>query len=192
MVKTDNLFDPELIIEDDEIKLRIVSMDDFQELKEMASNSSLWQYYTADLHTEESLSNYIQNCLSDFSAKKIVPFVIINKKLNKIVGMSAYGNISPIDRRIEIGWSWIGSAFQGTGVNNSCKKLLLEIAFDQLDFLRVEFKTDVLNEKARRALVKIGSTEEGILRSHTLMHHNRRRDTIYYSILKDEWLKLYK
>ncbi|MFK7000955.1 GNAT family protein [Flavobacterium oreochromis] len=183
------LFNPDFIIENELIKLRIVSPGDLSQLEEIASDPSIWKYYTVELYTEEDLKLYVQKCLADFSTKSLVPFVIIDKQINKIVGMSAYGNISVPDRRIEIGWSWIGSSFQGTGVNGSYKKLLLKFAFEHLDFLRVEFKTDVLNGKARKALLKIGATEEGILRSHTLMHHDRRRDTIYYSILKEEWLK---
>ncbi|MFK7059262.1 GNAT family protein [Flavobacterium oreochromis] len=183
------LFNPDFIIENELIKLRIVSPGDLSQLNEIASDPSIWKYYTVELYTEEDLKLYVQKCLADFSTKSLVPFVIIDKQINKIVGMSAYGNISVPDRRIEIGWSWIGSSFQGTGVNGSYKKLLLKFAFEHLDFLRVEFKTDVLNGKARKALLKIGATEEGILRSHTLMHHDRRRDTIYYSILKEEWLK---
>jgi len=101
--------------------------------------------------------------------------------------MSSFGNVSVLDSRVEIGWSWIGLDFQGTGVNSEYKRLLLSFAFDKLKFIRVEFKTDVLNVKARRALEKIGAVEEGVLRSHTQMHHNRRRDTIYYSILQEEW-----
>ncbi|QYS86476.1 GNAT family N-acetyltransferase [Flavobacterium oreochromis] len=185
----ETLFNPDFIIENELIKLRIVSPGDLSQLEEIASDPSIWKYYTVELYTEEDLKLYVQKCLADFSTKSLVPFVIIDKQINKIVGMSAYGNISVPDRRIEIGWSWIGSSFQGTGVNGSYKKLLLKFAFEYLDFLRVEFKTDVLNGKARKALLKIGATEEGILRSHTLMHHDRRRDTIYYSILKEEWLK---
>ena len=84
----------------------------------------------------------------------------------------------------------MGKEFQGTGINKECKFLLLQYAFEHLKFERVEFKTDVLNKASRRALEKIGAKEEGILRSHTLMHDGRRRDTIYYGILINEWTSL--
>ncbi|PZR04404.1 MAG: GNAT family N-acetyltransferase, partial [Flavobacterium psychrophilum] len=120
--------------------------------------------------------------------RKILPFVIIDKrKDNTLVGMSSYTNISYADKRIEIGWSWLGVRYQGTGINGIYKRVLVKYAFEKLGFVRVEFKTDVLNKQARKALLKIGAVEEGILRSHTQMHSNRRRDTIYYGIIKDEW-----
>ena len=189
MNKIEILFDPKLLIEDDTVKLRIVSLDDIQQLKKIAFEPSLWKYFTTELNNEEELVKYVENCIADFYHKKVVPFVIIDKKNASLAGMSSFGNIFITDGRIEIGWSWLGKDYQGTGINAAYKKLLLSFAFDKLGFERVEFKTDVLNQKARKALLKIGATEEGILRSHTLMPHNRRRDTIYYSILKDEWLK---
>ena len=183
----ETLFNPNLTIESNRIKLRIVTPSDIDQLKTLAFESKIWKYFTTEINSERDLSEYIKNILNDFYNKKNVPFVIIDKKHDKIVGMSSFGNVSVLDSRVEIGWSWIGLDFQGTGVNSEYKRLLLSFAFDKLKFIRVEFKTDVLNVKARRALEKIGAVEEGVLRSHTQMHHNRRRDTIYYSILQEEW-----
>jgi RimJ/RimL family protein N-acetyltransferase len=99
----------------------------------------------------------------------------------------AYGNLSEADRRLEIGWSWLGNAYRGCGVNRWAKFLLLEHAFERLSCERVEFKTDVLNVQARKALRNIGATEEGIFRSYNYMPDGRRRDAVYYSILRREW-----
>lgn len=181
------LFDKDLVLEQGNTQVRILRPDDIEELKHIACDLSIWKYFTLEISNQEELQNYVDDMIRDFEAKKIVPFVIIDKKENKIVGMSAFGNISIKDKRLEIGWSWLSPSSQGTGINKRYKDLLVGFVFKELDFIRVEFKTDVLNIKARRALVKIGATEEGVLRSHTLMHHDRRRDTIYYSILKDEW-----
>ena len=104
-----------------------------------------------------------------------------------MIGSTSFGNFSFKDRRVEIGWTWIAKEYQGSGVNNEIKYLMLKYAFETLNFERVEVKTDVLNVKARRALSRIGFKEEGVLRSHTVMTHGRRRDTLYYSILKSEW-----
>jgi RimJ/RimL family protein N-acetyltransferase len=184
------LFDPQLTLENDRVKVRIVSKDDLVQLKAIAFDSSIWTYFTSEISTEQELFNYVEDALKEFSSKQKVPFVIIDKSNDQIVGMSSFGNISLRDARIEIGWSWLSPAAQGTGVNGQYKSLLMAFAFDELNIMRVEFKTDVLNQKARKALLKIGTTEEGVLRSHTLMPHNRRRDTIYYSILKPEWEQL--
>jgi RimJ/RimL family protein N-acetyltransferase len=96
-------------------------------------------------------------------------------------------NISQHDLRTEIGGSWLGKKFRSTGVNFHAKYAMMRYAFDELQFERVEFKTDVLNERARKGLKNIGGTEEGILRSHMAMWNNRRRSSIYYSVLKEEW-----
>jgi RimJ/RimL family protein N-acetyltransferase len=88
---------------------------------------------------------------------------------------------------LEIGATWLAKNYQGTGVNKTCKFLLIRFAFEELNYERVELKTDVLNQQSRKAILKIGAVEEGILRSHILIHDGRRRDTIYYSILKNEW-----
>jgi RimJ/RimL family protein N-acetyltransferase len=181
------LFNPKLIIENENVSLRIVSMDDIPFLKKIAIDKSIWTYFTDEINSLQDLEIYVKNLLIQFADYKNVPFIIYDKKKQQIVGMSSFGNISEKDQRIEIGWSWIAPVAQGSGINKEYKDLLINFAFKELGFVRLEFKTDVLNSKARRALEKIGAIEEGVLRSHTLMHHNRRRDTIYYSILQDEW-----
>ena len=103
---------------------------------------------------------------------------------------SSLGNISLHDLRAEIGWSWLGKEFRSTGLNKHAKYAMMRYAFDELNFERIEFKTDVLNDRARQGLKNIGGVEEGILRSHMTMWNNRRRSSIYYSVLKDEWPKL--
>ncbi|WP_430412289.1 GNAT family N-acetyltransferase [Kordia sp.] len=187
MNKTDLLFNPNLVIENDDVSLRIVSMEDISSLEKIAIDKSIWTYFTDEINSLDDLQKYVKSLLTQFEDHKNVPFVIYDKKKQKIVGMSSFGNISAKDQRIEIGWSWITPTAQGSGINKAYKDLLINFAFEKLEFVRVEFKTDVLNAKARKALEKIGATEEGVLRSHTLMHHNRRRDTIYYAILRDEW-----
>ena len=101
-------------------------------------------------------------------------------------------NVSTKDRRVEIGWTWLAVGSQGRGINTRAKYLLLEHCFESLSAHRVEFKTDAANRRARGALRKIGATPEGTLRSHTLMHDGRYRDTVYYSILEDEWPQVRK
>jgi RimJ/RimL family protein N-acetyltransferase len=97
------------------------------------------------------------------------------------------GNISMHDLRLEIGWSWLGKEFRGTDVNRHAKYCMMKYAFEELGFERVEFKTDLLNARARKGLEKIGGKEEGILRSHMTMWNDRRRDSVYYAVLKNDW-----
>jgi len=187
MINKEILFDSQLVLENEKVKVRVLRKEDFAQLKRIAFYPEIWKYFTCEIMSEEILSEYIGNALKLFSDQTQVHFVIIDKNKDRIVGMSAFGNISIRDLRIEIGWSWLTPKCQGIGVNGEYKKLLLDFAFRKLGMERVEFKTDVLNKKARKALLKIGAREEGILRSHTLMPHNRRRNTIYYSILRDEY-----
>src|SRR5262249_50789179 len=97
------------------------------------------------------------------------------------------GNIAYNDLRLEIGWSWLGRKFRSTGVNFHAKYLMMRFAFDEMQFERVEFKTDVLNERAKQGLRKVGGKEEGVLRSHMTMWNERRRDSVYYGVIKKEW-----
>jgi RimJ/RimL family protein N-acetyltransferase len=99
----------------------------------------------------------------------------------------SFGNMAEEHGRLEIGWSWLGRDFRGTQINKWSKYLMLAYAFEDLACERVEFKTDALNVRARKGLLKIGAKEEGTLRSYNLMPGNRRRDAVYYSILKHEW-----
>lgn len=99
----------------------------------------------------------------------------------------SFGNLSEADSRLEIGWSWLGVDFQGRGINRWAKYLLLEHAFETLGAERVEFKTDRLNVQARAGLRNIGALEEGVFRSFNPMPGGRRRDAVYYSVVRGEW-----
>lgn len=114
-------------------------------------------------------------------------FVVREKQENQIVGTSRYMNISLRDSKLEIGHTWYRPSAQGTAVNPEAKLLLMTNAFENLNCVRVEFKTDELNSRSRRAMEKMGAKFEGILRQHYLVRNGRYRSSAYYSILKDEW-----
>ena len=116
-----------------------------------------------------------------------MPFTVIDKHTNEVVGSTSYLNISWFDNRVEIGSTWLGTAFIGTGVNRPAKFALLSYAFEVMKIDRVEVKTDNLNERSKAALLKIGMIPEGVLRSHMQVHSNRRRDTLFFSIIRGEW-----
>jgi RimJ/RimL family protein N-acetyltransferase len=118
---------------------------------------------------------------------KRMPFTIIDRDTKEICGSSSFGNISFYDSRLEIGWSWLAADYIGMGVNMAVKFALMSFAFEIMHMDRVEAKTDFLNERAKAGLLKIGMIPEGVLRSHMLMPGGRRRDSAYYSMLKDEW-----
>jgi RimJ/RimL family protein N-acetyltransferase len=150
-------------------------------------DEEMWKYFSLNLGDEVQLKKWMEMASADKKAGTRRPFTIIDKVTGKIAGSSSMGNISYHDLRLEIGWSWLGKEFRGTGLNKQAKFLMMRYAFEEMNFERVEFKTDVLNARARQGLKNVGGIEEGILRSHMTMWNNRRRSSIYYSVLKDEW-----
>jgi RimJ/RimL family protein N-acetyltransferase len=184
-----DMIDFDLILQTDKILLRPLISTDYLSFKKLTADQSMWIYFTRDLSVESELHDWVKTAVNDIKNKTRLAFTIIDKSTGITVGSTSLGNISLRDKRVEIGWTWLSKEYQGTGFNSQVKYLLIKYIFEVLDFERVEFKTDVLNIAARKALLRIGAKEEGVLRSHTLMTHGRRRDTIYYSILRSEWKK---
>lgn len=178
-------FDIDFILESIKVRLRPLAAADRDYLAKFALNQDIWAYFALKMSDLASITNYIEDALQQRASR--YTFIIEDPVAKTIIGSTALGNFSKNDRRIELGWSWLGKEFQGTGVNMHIKFLLFGFVFNILNLERIEAKTDVLNLRARKALIKTGMIEEGILRSHTLMPDGRRRDTIFYSILKDEW-----
>ena len=183
------MLDFQKIIRSEKVILRPMQVDDFEKMKRLTTDSKMWNYFTADLSDETILKKWIETAVSDLKGYKALPLTIIDATNENIIGTTRIANISEVNKRVEIGWTWISKKYQGTGINGHVKKLLFEYLFSETDTLRIEFKTDVLNIPAQKAMEKVGLVKEGVLRSHTLMTNNRRRDTLYYSILKDEWDK---
>lgn len=176
-----------LHLETDKVLLRPVQQSDITLFARIANDASLWRYFTFLLNNPSELERWVDVAIKEREEGKRIPFTIIEKATGAVCGSTSFGSISAYDKRIEIGWSWLGKHFQGTGINFHAKFCLLSYAFDVLGWERVEIKTDNLNERAKQGLRKIGAKEEGVLRSHMQMPLNRRRDSIYFSILKEEW-----
>ena len=187
-MRTSSILFDNLILHNSIVRLRPISESDIDKFARMASDLvSVWKYFACKMENTNDMTLYIQESLKQQKLGLRQTFAIENIETNEIVGSTAFAAYSQNDQRAEIGWSFLKQEFQGTGINKNAKFLLLKFGFDNLNLERIEFKTDVLNQRARNALTKIGAIEEGILRSHTVMPNGRRRDTIYYSILRDEW-----
>ena len=180
----------DLTLQTNKVILRPVAEDDFEIFLQLAQDDDSWKYFTLNLADRHQLRRWMDIAFSEREANTRRPFTIIEKSSNRIAGSMSMGNISMHDLRLEIGWSWLGKDFRSTHVNTHSKYAMMKYAFDEIHFERVEFKTDVLNERARKGLEKIGGKAEGILRSHMTMWNNRRRDSIYYSVIKNEWPQL--
>jgi RimJ/RimL family protein N-acetyltransferase len=179
-----------LRLQTNKVLLRPMEENDFNFFFPLTQEEDAWNYFTLNLADVNHLRKWMDIAFAERTGNTRRPFTIVVKASMQIAGSMSMGNISMHDLRLEIGWSWLGKDFRSTDINRHSKYLMMKYAFDQLNFERVEFKTDVLNARARKGLEKIGGKEEGVLRSHMTMWNNRRRDSIYYSVLKNEWLEL--
>ena len=153
-----------------------------------AADGELWNSaFTRVPGSLQATAEYIDEALSGHAQGRYLPFVIVRKATGTVVGTTRYRAIEPAHRRLEIGSTWLAASAQRTAVNTEAKLLLLTHAFDVLGFLRVEFLTDVLNEQSRAAILRLGATQEGILRHHMVMPDGRHRDSVCYSIIRPEW-----
>jgi RimJ/RimL family protein N-acetyltransferase len=174
-------------LENEHVLLRRISANDREQLHDIAFDPAIWRYFVSRVTTEAEFERFMADAIEDTDAGRRIVFCVISKPANRIAGSMSYGNLSEQEKRLEIGWSWLGKEYRGVGINRWAKYLLLEYAFETLQCERVEFKTDILNTQARKGLENIGAREEGVLRSYNFMPDNRRRDAVYYSILKSEW-----
>jgi RimJ/RimL family protein N-acetyltransferase len=178
----------DLVLETKRAILRPVTAADYDTFLRLArQDADMWYYFSFNLGDEKQLQKWLEIAFKDKADNTRRAFTIIDKQTGQIGGSSSLGNISMHDLRAEIGWSWLGKGFRSSGLNKHAKYAMMKYAFDELKFERIEFKTDVQNARARKGLQNVGGIEEGILRSHMTMWNDRRRTSIYYSVLKEEW-----
>jgi len=169
------------------VRLEPLTMDHLAALWDIGQDPDLWQWTPYHIKTHEEMRTYIQLALDWQEIGTALPFVTIEQETNRVVGSTRFGNIDIRNRRVEIGWTWIGKPWQRTAINTEAKFLLLQHAFEVWYCIRVELKTDVLNERSRAAVLRIGAKEEGVFRHHMITDSGRLRDTMYFSIINDEW-----
>lgn len=149
---------------------------------------AVWAYLpSAQPQTCAEMEAWVQDALAEQAQGNCLPFAIIDEDTQKVVGSTRFMEIIPAHRQAEIGWTWLTPAVWRTCVNTECKYLLLSQAFDSWKLLRVQFKTDARNERSQRAIERIGGVREGVLRRHRILHDGFVRDSVYYSIIADEW-----
>lgn len=182
----DIFFSSELILENESILMRPLSFDDIDTIESISYNKELGEF-GAKVKNRNDLMDYFNFCLGSKKEKELYPLIIIRKEDNSTIGVTMFGNFSFSNKRLEIGWTWIGEEFQGTGINAICKKLLLNYCFNTLNLRRVEFKIDINNLKSQKAIEKIGAIKEGVLRNYNIQSYGESDGTYVYSILKEEW-----
>jgi RimJ/RimL family protein N-acetyltransferase len=159
------------------------------DLAAVGLDESVWEHMLyGDVRTEDDIRRWVRDILSRLD----LPFVVVHLASGRVAGATRYLNISPEHRGLEIGGTWYGLEFQRTAVNTECKYLLLRHAFETLGCIRVQFKTDLRNERSQRAIERIGAKREGVLRNHMILPDGRFRDSVYFSITDTEWPEVKK
>lgn len=157
------------------------------DLARVAADDVVFRWITNKPMDDPALRAWFDQTSANAEATVEVPFATIDLESGRAIGSSRYMTIAPEHRRLEIGWTWLGTAFQRTGVNREAKLLQLTHAFETLGAQRVEFKTHALNVASRTALLGIGATFEGVLRHHTIMPDGSNRDSAFYGVIAPEW-----
>jgi len=183
-------FDPHIqyTLEDDRVLLRPLTTTDEESLLPFALNEpETWQYSSLSAAGVDGLSRYISDALAARATGKEYPFIVFDKQTGKHAGSTRFYDIQVHNHSLQLGYTWYGKDFRGTGLNKHCKFLLLQFAFEGLGMERVEFRADARNERSIAAMKSIGCTVEGILRKSVPLREGGRRDSIVLSILKEEW-----
>lgn len=185
----------DLCLENDKVRLRPLAITDFDSLLPFALNEpEIWHFSLVRAAGADGLRHYMEIALKAREAGTEFPFLVFDKVSNRVAGSTRFYDINFPFRTLQLGYTWYGKEFQGTGVNKNAKYLLLDYAFGTLGMERVEFRADANNQRSIAAMKSIGCTVDGILRSHMPTAEGGRRDSIVLSILKNEWddgVKLY-
>lgn len=179
-------------LEGEFVRLEPLATAHLERLCEVGLDESLWRLTTVNVENQDDMANYINSALADQKSGAALPFVTIEKSSGKLVGSTRFGNIDKLNRRAEIGWTWINSNWQRTQINTEAKLLMLTHAFENWEMIRVELKTDELNEKSQNAIRRIGAKQEGIFRNHLITYSGRLRNSVYFSIIDSEWATVKK
>jgi len=181
-------FNVDYILENAVVQLLPLTENDLRHLLPFAINEpEIWKYSLVQAHGEENLRNYIQIALRERANKKEYAFIVFDKRSGKYAGSTRFYDIQLENETLQLGYTWYGKEFQGTGLNKNCKFLMLQFAFENIKVERVEFRADSRNDRSIAAMKSIGCTVEGTLRNNLPTHGYGRRSSVVLSILKEEW-----
>jgi len=176
-----------VVLEGARVRLEPLRADHLADLEQIAFDLPIWQWTIMGPQDAAGLRRWVDTALANQEAGTERPFATIDIASGRAVGSSRYLSIVPEHRRLEIGWTWVGTAFQRSGANREAKLLQLTHAFETLGANRVEFKTHSRNERSRTALAGIGATFEGVFRNHMIMPDGSIRHSAYFSITAEDW-----
>ncbi len=186
-----DFYQKEIILENSRVKL-VPFVEQYSEgLGEIIFNDKELAF-SVSCSTESDLEAYIDSTICRRNHNIAYPFVVIDKQTNEVAGSTSYGNIFFHNKRLEIGWTWYGKKFRGTGINKAAKFALLSYAFENMAFRRVQFSADIDNIRSQKAIVKLGAQKEGIFRANYVNSMGESRDDVYFSIIYSEWQEIKK
>ncbi|MFK7934845.1 MAG: GNAT family N-acetyltransferase [Saprospiraceae bacterium] len=169
------------------VTLRPLQLSDKPALLTAAADGDLWDIWYTSVPNTERVDAYLNTALAEHVRGEGIPFVVINNDTKKVIGTTRLCNADTKNRRLEIGYTWYAKSYQRTGVNTECKHLLLQYAFEQLNCIAVIFRTNWHNHPSRRAILRLGAKQDGVLRNHRIDADGSYRDTVVFSIIESEW-----
>ena len=189
MLTKQNKFNPQpVLLQSELVTLRPLKFSDANGFFEAGNFDELWRWVVPNHCVSiETAKPWIEESLAEQQQGNQIPFVIIDNQTEKIIGSTRYCSIRKKDRGIEIGHTFITPKFQRSHVNTLAKFMLLKHAFESIEAIRVEFKTNEKNSKSRNAIGRIGATFEGILRNHRVLPDGNLRNTAIFSVTDQEW-----
>jgi len=174
------------------IRLEPLSLEHLSGLSQVGLDAEIWRWAPEPITSSEEMRTYVETALRGQAEGTVLPFATVLNETDQVIGSTRFANFDRGNRHVEIGWTWIGTPWQRTAVNTEAKYLMLQHAFEKLGCIRVELKTDSLNEKSRNAILRIGAKEEGTFRNHMITRAGRYRHTVYFSVIDSEWPEVKK
>lgn len=169
------------------VTLRPLRLEDRWALLAAASDGQLWTNPLTVVPDSGAVDSYIERALNGAATGSVVPFAVTLTADGSVIGSTRFWKIDTDNRKLEIGHTWYAESWQRTGANTEAKLLMLRYAFEELNCVRVQFTTDVLNERSRAAILRLGATEEGIIRNERIMPNGRKRNSVRFSLIDEEW-----
>jgi len=169
------------------VELRPLQREHSAALVQAAADGQLWNLKVTNVPGPDTVEKYVDIALAGREAGTMMPFVIVRRDTGEIVGSTRFWKVDRVNRKLEIGHTFISQSVQKSGVNTEAKLLLLTHAFEVMDCVRVQFTTDELNEKSRAAILRLGALQEGIVRHERIMPDGRKRNSVRFSIIDPEW-----
>ncbi|MBT2639536.1 MULTISPECIES: GNAT family protein [unclassified Bacillus (in: firmicutes)] len=182
--------DKKVTLEGNTVNLMPMESSQLDGLWGAGQDQSIWEFTSSKVRNKDEMEKVIEAAMAERKKGTQIPFTVLNKKIGKIVGSSRFLDISEPHRSLEIGWTWYSPEYWRTSVNTETKMLMLQYAFEEMGVNRVQFCTDSRNVRSQTAIARLGAQKEGVLRKHRIIADGYVRDTVVFSILKEEWPKV--